>query len=100
MDHALSHVSSPFPSTKGLADNTSSAQHASFGLALQIMERQTDALFNANVTSKALMQSTQTCKKWNKWASDCNNWWFDPKTQRKGYYCDDGLDAFSPDSGI
>jgi len=78
------------------------AQHASFGLALQIMERQSAALHNANSTG-AIKQVQQTCNKWNKWWGDCNNWWWDEtpgSNQTRGQWCDYGLDAFSPDSGI
>ena len=78
------------------------AQHASFGLALQIMERQSDALANGK-SSGAITQAQQTCNRWNAWWGDCNNWWWDtdPKAnQSRGYWCNYGEDAFSPDSGV
>lgn len=82
------------------------AQHASFGLALQILERQSDAFSNAKLherkTISPLTQVQRTCNKWNAWWGDCNNWWYDTNnaTQHKGYFCDQGDEAFSPDSGI
>ncbi|KAK5117615.1 hypothetical protein LTR62_005038 [Meristemomyces frigidus] len=78
------------------------AQHASFGLALQILERRTDSLANGEA-SGMITQAQKTCNKWNKWYGDCNNWWWDTTKgsgQYPGFWCDGGLPAFSPDSGI
>jgi hypothetical protein len=76
------------------------AQHASFGLALQILERQSAAYQNV-LQSGALAQAKSTCKKWNAWWSNCYNWWYDVSAgQKPGHYCQYGENWFSPDSGI
>ena len=45
------------------------AQHASFGLAMQIMERQQAAadIWPSLQTSHALQNAQKTCNNWNKW---------------------------------
>jgi hypothetical protein len=76
------------------------AQHASFGLALQILERQGAA--NQNIEkSGALDRAQDTCRKWNEWFDNCTNWWFDADAgQKAGDNCKYGENWFSPDSGI
>jgi hypothetical protein len=73
------------------------ADHASAGLAMQIMERQKDA---ANIwpslnTSAALRETKRVCGNWNKWWGHCENWW-----PGDGSTCPAGELAASPDSGI
>ncbi|KAI4183020.1 MAG: hypothetical protein L6R41_005651 [Letrouitia leprolyta] len=74
------------------------AFHASFGLALQIMERQTDAIniWPSIANSNALKAARKTCDQWNTWQGDCRNWWA-PEGQSS---CPEGVNQFSPDSGI
>ena len=73
------------------------ADHASGGLALQIIERQKDA---ANIwpslnASQALRTATAGCRKWNEWWGNCTNWW-----PGDGSACAGGIQQFAPDSGI
>ena len=73
------------------------AFHASFGLALQIMEDQKGAI---NIwpdinQGHALKNAAELCYSWNEWASDCKHWW-----PGKGDACPLGVGHFSPDSGI
>jgi len=52
------------------------AYHASFGLALQILERQADAnKIWPHGKSNALKEAGRVCQNWNTWYGDCNNWW-------------------------
>ena len=53
------------------------AFHASFGLALQFLERQNDAagLWPSRNTSAALTEAQRVCNNWNKWWGDCRDWW-------------------------
>lgn len=76
------------------------ATHAGMGLAMQIMERQTDAInIWPNIkTSHALNVTTAGCKKWNKWWSNCTNWW--SPDGKPGGACELGELEASPDSGI
>jgi hypothetical protein len=73
------------------------ADHAAAGLAMQFMERQTDArnIWPSLNTSHALQTAQQGCFKWNEWWGDCNNWW-----PGNGSTCQYGSDVTSPDSGI
>ena len=95
------------------------AQHASFGLAMQIMERQQAAadIWPSLQTSHALQAAQKTCNNWNKWqgsyesltpvfhttfvadainaTGNCMNWW-----PGDGSSCPQGINEFSPDSGI
>ena len=75
------------------------ANHASFGLALQIMERQKAAaeIWPSLNTSKALQTAQNTCDNWNQWWGNCSNWWQSDSTNSS---CGLGQDEFSPDSGI
>lgn len=76
------------------------AQHASFGLALQILERQNDAYKTAK-KSGALAKAQATCDKWNEWFGNCTNLWYDADAgEQPGHNCKYGEDWFSPDSGI
>ncbi|KAF4628164.1 hypothetical protein G7Y89_g9985 [Cudoniella acicularis] len=75
------------------------ARHASEGLAMQVLERRKDANdiwpFNSSL---AIQNARTTCDNWNKWHSDCNNYW--PGGQAG---CDrnaTGPFAFQDDSGI
>ena len=73
------------------------ANHASFGLAMQILERQkaaADLWPNFN-KSMALRQAQRGCDNWNAWWGNCNNWW-----PGKGEGCGIGDLGFGPDSGI
>ncbi|KAK4159537.1 multicopper oxidase-domain-containing protein [Cladorrhinum sp. PSN259] len=76
------------------------ATHAAEGLAMQILERQSDA---NNMwpfeTSPVIGAARDTCKKWNDWHDDCENWWpgGEAGCQRK---FDDPVYAFQDDSGI
>ena len=74
------------------------AAHASFGLALQIMERQADAraIWPSRKIGHALANAQHTCDNWNLWWGNCSNWWA-PENQTG---CGTGMDEFSPDSGI
>jgi len=51
------------------------AAHASFGLAAQIVERQrsASALFPDN--GKDVKEARRVCQNWDKWVSNCRNWW-------------------------
>jgi Multicopper oxidase len=73
------------------------AYHASFGLALQIMERQQSAaaIWPSVNKSHALQAAQNVCNNWNKWWGDCHNWW-----PGDGSSCEYGDLGFSPDSGI
>lgn len=74
------------------------AVHASFGLGLQIMERQADAanIWPSRNKGHALANAQRTCDNWNAWWGNCSNWWHgDNETS-----CGTGMDEFSPDSGI
>ncbi|KAF2115369.1 multicopper oxidase-domain-containing protein [Lophiotrema nucula] len=73
------------------------ADHAGTGLAMQIMERQTDAanIWPSPKTSHALNVTKQGCINWNKWWSNCTNWW-----PGEGKGCELGELEASPDSGI
>ena len=73
------------------------AYHASFGLAMQMIERQKAAaeIWPSFETSKALQNAQVGCNNWNKWWGDCMNWW-----PGDGRNCLRGEDEFSPDSGI
>lgn len=55
------------------------AVHASWGLALQILERQADAnnLWpkHAIPPNPAIAQAERVCKQWRAWQSECENWW-------------------------
>ena len=78
------------------------ARHASEGLALQVLERQTDA---DNIwphgNSKALDEAGRVCKNWREWYGNCNNYW--PginKTTGINPACDNQYFSFQDDSGI
>ena len=75
------------------------AFHASFGLALQILERQGDAanIWPSMEKSHALRAAQDTCNNWNKWWGDCENWY---GNGTKGSGCYIGAEGFAPDSGI
>ena len=53
------------------------AFHASFGLALQFLERQQDAanLWPSHQKSHAIAEAQRVCNNWNKWWGDCRDWW-------------------------
>lgn len=52
------------------------AFHASEGLALQILERQSEANTLFNTPGSPITQETErVCANWDKWFGDCNNWW-------------------------
>ncbi|KAF2872605.1 multicopper oxidase-domain-containing protein [Massariosphaeria phaeospora] len=77
------------------------ADHASMGLAMQILERQSAAVdIWPNVTdSQALRTAQKGCERWNTWWGNCTNWWpEDGKTP--GSSCKIGEMGASPDSGI
>ena len=95
------------------------AFHASFGLALQFLERQQDAadLWPSYQTSPAIAEAQRVCNNWNKWWGDCRDWWpgdvrsfpfpafsvirqADSRITIKGIGCPAGNEAFTPDSGI
>jgi hypothetical protein len=73
------------------------AYHASFGLALQILERQQSAaaIWPSVKQSHALQTAQNGCNNWNKWWGNCNNWW-----PGDGSSCEYGDLGFAPDSGI
>ena len=73
------------------------AFHASFGLALQILEDRKGAvkIWPDINQGHALKNAADLCHSWNKWAGDCNHWW-----PGNGTACPFGLQEFSPDSGI
>jgi len=73
------------------------AYHASFGLALQIMERQqaAAAIWPSVTRSHALQTAQNGCNNWNEWWGNCTNWW-----PGDGSSCEYGDLGFAPDSGI
>jgi hypothetical protein len=75
------------------------ANHASRGLALQILERQKDAagIWPSLDTSNALKNAQRGCDNWNEWWGNCSNWWH-PEDRPSS--CGLGELEFSPDSGI
>ncbi|KAI1613469.1 multicopper oxidase-domain-containing protein [Exophiala viscosa] len=75
------------------------ATHASFGLGLQILERQKAAtdIWPSLDQSEALRTAQAGCDRWNQWWGDCKNWWNATGTDSS---CGLGNDGFSPDSGI
>ncbi|KAF2729978.1 hypothetical protein EJ04DRAFT_501328 [Polyplosphaeria fusca] len=77
------------------------AKHASFGLAMQIMERQPEAqrIWPNVSTSHALQVTQKGCERWNEWWGDCRNWWVG-KDGKMGDSCRIGEMEASPDSGI
>ncbi|KAF2151520.1 multicopper oxidase [Myriangium duriaei CBS 260.36] len=80
------------------------AQHASFGLALQILERQTDAFdfytLPDQYGSTPIKEAQRVTNNWNRWWGNCQNWWYNPQGGHPGEFCDAGNQGFSPDSGI
>ena len=87
------------------------AFHASFGLALQIMERQAAANTKwPKPNDTAIIEAEKTCKEWKEWQSDCvNNWWHDARWNKTEVqdYCNKvknetgaGILHFQDDSGI
>ena len=77
------------------------AAHASFGLAVQILERQSAASnMWPDLNNPALLQTQRTCNNWNAWWGNCSNWWHDPNDKTHKDSCDFGEEFFSPDSGI
>ncbi|KAI9690379.1 MAG: hypothetical protein M1822_009341 [Bathelium mastoideum] len=74
------------------------ANHASAGLALQILERQQSAvdLWPSLAQSEALQRAQEGCNDWNEWWGDCSNWWAPPGKNS----CLIGANGFLPDSGI
>jgi Multicopper oxidase len=76
------------------------ATHAAEGLAMQILERQTDANHMWPFeTSPVISAARDTCKKWNDWHGDCKNWWPGGEAGCKRKF-DDPVYAFQDDSGI
>ena len=73
------------------------AFHAAFGLALQILERQQDAVeIWPDVNQSHALQTAQTgCNTWNQLWGNCTNWW-----PGDGSSCLGGIKEFEPDSGI
>ena len=52
------------------------AFHASFGLALQFLERQQDAAdMWPSHKDPAIAEAQRVCNNWNKWWGDCRDWW-------------------------
>ena len=51
------------------------ADHASFGLAAQILERQGEAATIWPSHSEAMVETRRVCERWKNWAKDCRNWW-------------------------
>jgi len=51
------------------------ANHASEGLAVQILERRSDAdLIWPSSTSPAIAKARGLCNSWKAWQSECKNW--------------------------
>ncbi|KAK3178645.1 hypothetical protein OEA41_000782 [Lepraria neglecta] len=73
------------------------AFHASWGLAMQFLERQDAAiaLWPSFEKSPALVESQRVCDNWNRWWGDCRDWW-----PGDGKSCGIGEEGFAPDSGI
>ncbi len=73
------------------------AFHASFGLAMQILERRQAAadIWPNFKKSDALRQAQRGCDNWNAWWGNCKNWW-----PGEGKSCGIGDSGFAPDSGI
>ena len=73
------------------------AFHASYGLALQFLERQDAAiaLWPSFEHSPELVESQRVCDNWNRWWGDCRDWW-----PGDGKSCGIGAGGFAPDSGI
>lgn len=78
------------------------AFHASMGLALQVLERQSDANKLWPPGSPAIKAAEDLCDTWDTFFDDCRNWWpgYDPVTQE--YPACDGIRplVFQDDSGI
>ncbi|KAK3995223.1 multicopper oxidase-domain-containing protein [Cladorrhinum sp. PSN332] len=52
------------------------ATHAAEGLAMQILERQKDANEMWPFGTSPVIEATrETCRKWNEWHGNCENWW-------------------------
>lgn len=66
------------------------AWHASSGLAIQVLERQEDALKLLESSPHRLEEVQRTCKNWRKWFSDPHNFW----------HPEGGAQAFQDDSGV
>ena len=73
------------------------AFHASWGLGLQILERQSAAAKIWPRKDDAILAAQKTCNTWNKWWGDCKNWW---PNNGSDVTCDGGNNEFAPDSGI
>jgi hypothetical protein len=82
------------------------ADHASFGLAAQILERQQDAHALFPNDGKDMIEARRVCKNWDNWLSNCANWW--PQDRKKPSVfpaCQDKTEknpfyTFRDDSGI
>lgn len=83
------------------------AEHASFGLGYQILERRGSADHLYPIGGEAQNQIDGVCAAWDKWQSDCKNWYpQDIDTKGKFPACEDPLRyksqffTFGQDSGI
>lgn len=66
------------------------AWHASSGLAIQVLERQEDAVKLLEAQPHRLEEIHRTCNNWNKWFSNPDNFW----------HPEGGATAFQDDSGV
>ena len=60
------------------------ARHAGNGLALQILERQSDARKLWPPGNPFVVEAQKQCNKWKSWVGDCKNWW--PGQLKDGSY--------------
>lgn len=66
------------------------AWHASSGLAIQVLERQDDAIKLLKSQPHRLEEVHRTCKNWHKWFANPKNFW----------HPEGGVEAFQDDSGV
>ncbi len=66
------------------------AWHASSGLAIQVLERQEDALAQLKDKPDRLHEVHRTCDNWHKWFANHDNFW----------HPEGGVEAFQDDSGV
>ncbi|KAK3314821.1 multicopper oxidase-domain-containing protein [Apodospora peruviana] len=76
------------------------ATHAAMGLAMQVLERQkaADDIWPW-ATSHAIAAARQTCRKWDDWHGNCDNWWPGDKGGCERNRTEPAF-AFQDDSGI
>lgn len=66
------------------------AWHASSGLVIQVLERQSDILAQLKEQPWRLDETNRVCSNWNKWYSNSNNFW-DPLGGQAHFQDDSGV---------